>query len=186
MDERSESRNPEELSTAEILKTPLDERELWAVRKADQEEGGNTLLRAEQLRWFVPRLLATIGALRVERERLQRRLQRILDDRYESYKWDQETFEAWGLATVWGPDFTEEAPSMRCLCGHRTKDHVAHHVGGTPTYFRGECGSEGCKCRKCRTTTATREIARRDALELRDWLTRAGFLAAPSGESCST
>lgn len=72
----------------------------------------------------------------------------------------EEALEAWGLETVWGPDFTEEASSMVCLCGHRTLDHTADHVGGTPTYFRGACRTEGCKCSRCKVTTEVRRVPR--------------------------
>lgn len=76
----------------------------------------------------------------------------------ERRRWD-EMLEAWGLQTVWGPDFTEESPSMLCFCGHRTVDHSADDVGGTPTYYRGCCLIEGCKCPHCYVTMTTYQRA---------------------------
>lgn len=85
-----------------------------------------------------------------------RRLQqKIVNVRREESQRREDMFEAWSLQTVWGPDFTEEAPSMLCLCGHRTLDHEAWDVGGTPTYYRGPCKVEGCKCPQCKITTTT-------------------------------
>lgn len=96
-------------------------------------------------------------------ERAESRISRMVCAWSEEHRRMEETLEAWGLETVWGPDFTEESPSMVCLCGHRTLDHMADHVGGTPTYFRGACQTEGCLCSRCKVTKETRRISRAEA-----------------------